>query len=235
MLLKSKLLKIIHYQLIDNPKFKIFSHCFIEIQYFSKTNFMNEFFQIHFFLILRGLVDFFKFIFCECLYSDEERLKSESIQCFTMPKTHKRKYEKIDDAEIDLVVQCNDSHEFYERYRQVFPTKKKGIDSISKIWKRRSEFLKKQQPADEPLESAINSSHELESLITEQNKILAELSGVMKEHLKVSREILARLPKQIQKSDEHIIPKTSETRPAEQKESGKKTSMEKPADIMIGS
>jgi hypothetical protein len=59
-----------------------------------------------------------------------------------MPKVQKRKYEKIDDLEIDLVIQCNDSHEFYERYRQVFPNKKKGIDSISKIWKRRSEFIK---------------------------------------------------------------------------------------------
>ena len=152
-----------------------------------------------------------------------------------MPKTHKRKYEKIDDAEIDLVVQCDDSHEFYERYRQVFPTKKKGIDSISKIWKRRSEFLKKQQPAEEPLESAIGPSHELELLITAQNKILAELSSVMREHLRVSREILARPPKQIQKYEEHHIPKNSETRLAEQKEPGKKTSMEKPADIMIGS
>jgi len=59
-----------------------------------------------------------------------------------MPKVQKRNYEKIDDLEIDLVIHCNDSHEFYERYRQVFPTKKKGIDSISKIWKRRSEFIK---------------------------------------------------------------------------------------------
>ena len=153
---------------------------------------------------------------------------------YSMPKTHKRKYEKIDDAEMELVVQCGDSHEFYERYRQVFPTKKKGIDSISKIWKRRSEFLKKQQPAEEPLESGIGSSHELEVLITAQNKILAELSSVMREHLRVSREILARLPKQIQKYEEHI-PKHSESRTPEQKEPGKKTSMEKPADIMIGS
>lgn len=151
-----------------------------------------------------------------------------------MPKIHKRKYEKIDDAEIDLVVQCADSHEFYERYRQVFPTKKKGIDSISKIWKRRSEFLKKQQPADDPPESAQVSSHELEQLITAQNKILAELSNVMREHLKVSREILACLPKHLQKSEEHV-PRHNETRTPEQKEPVKKASMEKPADIMIGS
>ena len=119
-----------------------------------------------------------------------------------MPKVQKRKYEKIDDVEIDLVIQCTDSHEFYERYRQVFPNKKKGIDSISKIWKRRSEFIKKQQGISQPVESISGSSLELEILITAQNKILAELSGVMKEHLRVSKEILARLPKQMQKSDE---------------------------------
>jgi uncharacterized coiled-coil protein SlyX len=151
-----------------------------------------------------------------------------------MPKVHKRKYEKIDDAEIDLVVQCNDSYEFYERYRQVFPTKKKGLDSISKIWKRRGEFLKKQQPADEPLESALGSSRELELLFTAQNKILAELSGVMKEHLAVSREILARLPKQIQKFEEHS-PKNAEIKTPEQKEPGKKIIVEKRSDIMVGS
>jgi hypothetical protein len=151
-----------------------------------------------------------------------------------MPKTHKRKYEKIDDSEIDLVIQCDDSHEFYERYRQVFPTKKKGIDSISKIWKRRSEFLKKQQPAEEPLEPAAGSSHELELLISAQNKILAELSNVMKEQLTISREILARFPKHIQKFEENI-PQNSETKTPEQKDPGKKTGLEKRADIMIGS
>jgi uncharacterized coiled-coil protein SlyX len=151
-----------------------------------------------------------------------------------MPKTHKRKYEKIDDAEIDLVVQCNDSHEFYERYRQVFPTKKKGIDSISKIWKRRSEFIKKLHPVEESPDSATGSSREIEVLITAQNKILAELSGVMKEHLKVSREILAHLPKHIQKSEENIL-QPRETSTPEPKETGKKTSTEKRADIMIGS
>ena len=153
---------------------------------------------------------------------------------YSMPKTHKRKYEKIDEAEIDLVVQCGDSHEFYERYRQIFPTKKKGIDSISKIWKRRSDFLKKLQPVEEPLESAINSSYELESLLVAQNKILAELSNVMKEHLKVSREILACLPKQIQKREEHTE-KTEGSKIYEQKESVKKIGGEKREDIVIGS
>ncbi len=152
-----------------------------------------------------------------------------------MPKVQKRKYEKIDDLEIDLVIQCTDSHEFYERYRQVFPNKKKGIDSISKIWKRRSEFIKKQQGHSQNLlESISGSSHELEALITAQNKILAELSGVMKEHLRVSKEILARLPKQIQKSDEPNQ-KIGETKIPDHKEPEKKISAEKRKDIMIGS
>ena len=151
-----------------------------------------------------------------------------------MPVDQKRKYEKIDEAEIDLVIQCNDSHEFYERYRVVFPTKKKGIDSISKIWRRRSEFLKKLQPDPEPLEPVIGHSDGLELLIAAQNKILSELSGVMKEHLMLNREILARLPKQIQTYEEHI-PKQNETKTPVQKEPGKKTAIVKPSEIMIGS
>jgi hypothetical protein len=151
-----------------------------------------------------------------------------------MPKTYKRKYEKIDEAEIDLLVQCNDSHDFYERYRQVFPNKKKGIDSISKIWKRRSEFLKKMQSGPQPLETSVGSSHEIEVLTTAHNNIQSEMCSIMKEHLKVSKEILAHLSKQGQKYEEHI-PKHNETRITEQKESGKKTSNDKPTKIMIGS
>jgi uncharacterized coiled-coil protein SlyX len=151
-----------------------------------------------------------------------------------MSKVQKRKYEKIDDTEIDLVVQCNDSHEFYERYRQVFPNKNKGIDSISKIWKRRSEFIKKQLGDTEPAETISGSSHDLEILITEQNKIFAELSGVMKEHLRVSKEILARLPKQMQKTEEPTA-KSGDTKISDHKEPEKKISTEKRKDIMIGS
>jgi hypothetical protein len=151
-----------------------------------------------------------------------------------MPKVQKRKYEKIDDLEIDLVIQCTDSHEFYERYRQVFPNRKKGIDSISKIWKRRSEFIKKQQGNSQPEESISATSQEFGELITTQNKILAELSSLMKEHLRVSKEILARLPKQIQKSDEQNQ-KIGETKIPDHKEPEKKISGEKRKDIMIGS
>ena len=151
-----------------------------------------------------------------------------------MSRIQKRKYEKIDDAEIDLVVQCDDSHEFYERYRETFPTRKKGIDSISKIWKRRSEFIKKQQGTSQDSEQSIRSSPELEILIGTQNKILSELSNVMKEQLKVSKEILARLPKQVQKYDEHPQ-KHGETKNIDQKETVKKAGPEKPTEIMIGS
>jgi len=151
-----------------------------------------------------------------------------------MPKVQKRNYEKIDDMEIDLVIQCNDSHEFYERYRQVFPNKKKGIDSISKIWKRRSEFIKKQQGISPPEKSISGSSHEFEELIAAQNKILTELSDVMKEHLRVSKEILARFPKQVQKYDEPNQ-KYGEAKIPDHKEPEKKLSGEKRKDIMIGS
>ncbi len=60
-----------------------------------------------------------------------------------MPTPQTRIHQKVDEAEIALVLQCKDSHEFYERYIRTFPKKRKGIESISKIWKRRSEFVKK--------------------------------------------------------------------------------------------
>lgn len=157
-----------------------------------------------------------------------------------MPRVQKRKYEKIDDAEIDLVIQCNDSHEFYERYRETFPTRKKGIDSISKIWKRRGEFIKKQQALNpEPVADA-SSGHELAAALQAQNAILAELSSLMKEQIKVSKEILARLPKQIQRAEEPAqppVPQKMAEAPgaAEHKEPAKKPHEKPRADIMIGS
>jgi hypothetical protein len=151
-----------------------------------------------------------------------------------MARVQKRKYEKIDEAEIDLVIQCSDSHEFYERYREVFPTRKKGIDSISKIWKRRGEFLKKHQVPEQGDMPGLGSTNELESLMTIQNKILAELSVTMKEQLRVSREILASFQNPVHSSDEPAH-KPAVTRDSDQKETVKKHSHEKPADIMIGS
>ena len=152
-----------------------------------------------------------------------------------MPRVHKRKYEKIEPQEIDLVVQCQDSHEFYKRYREAFPDKKKGVDSIGKIWKRRGEFIKKLHPEPEAPEAGLGVSPELISLIAAQNRILSELSATVREQLQVTREILAHLPREIRKSEEQHKP-TIQIKPPEQKEAVKKPVHEKPpADIMIGS
>lgn len=155
-----------------------------------------------------------------------------------MPRVQKRKYEKIDDAEIDLVIQCSDSHEFYERYRDTFPTRKKGIDSISKIWKRRGEFIKKQQALNPELVTDSPSGPELAAALLAQNNILTELSSLMKEQIKVSKDILARLPKQTQKIEEpaHTPQKPAEAAPAAEHKDPAKKPHEKPrTDIMIGS
>jgi hypothetical protein len=152
-----------------------------------------------------------------------------------MPRVHKRKYEKIDTAEIDLVVQCQDSHEFYKRYREAFPDRKKGIDSIGKIWKRRGEFIKKLHPEPEMPEPGLGISPELVNLIAAQNRILAELTLVVKEQLQVTREILGHLPRESQKTEEHILKPAAPPKPPEHKEPARKPVHEKPGDIMIGS
>jgi hypothetical protein len=154
-----------------------------------------------------------------------------------MPRIQKRKYEKIDQAEIDLVVQCDDSHEFYERYREVFPSRKKGIDSISKIWKRRGEFVKKQMGTEQPEPALSGSTQELEQLIITQNRILTELSGMMKEQVRISREILTHFQKPVTMPEEHSHKTTvAAEKPADQKDPPKKSIHEKPrADIMVGS
>jgi hypothetical protein len=154
-----------------------------------------------------------------------------------MPRIQKRKYEKIDQAEIDLVVQCDDSHEFYERYREVFPSRKKGIDSISKIWKRRGEFVKKQLGPEQPELALSGSTRELEQLIITQNRILLDLSGLMKEQVRISRDILAQFQKPVMIAEEHLHKTTGvPEKIADQKEPPKKPVHEKPhADIMVGS
>jgi hypothetical protein len=159
-----------------------------------------------------------------------------------MPRVQKRKYEKIDEAEIDLVIQCNDSHEFYEKYREAFPTRKKGIDSISKIWKRRSEFIKKQQGTLPDQEPGTASNQELVAMLSSQNKILSDMSGLMKEQLKVSKEILASLQRPDAKPASPPIPESKHDpvkheppKTPEQKEPAKKPHDKPPADIMIGS
>ncbi|MFA5269667.1 MAG: hypothetical protein WC379_17010 [Methanoregula sp.] len=162
----------------------------------------------------------------------------------TMPRVQKRKYEKIDEAEIDLVIQCNDSHEFYEKYREAFPTRKKGIDSISKIWKRRSEFVKKQQGSLPDQDAGTVSNQELVAMLSAQTKILSDMSGLMKEQLKVSKEILASLQStdtkpvaapRLPDAPKHDPVKHEPPKTPEQKEPAKKPHDKPPADIMIGS
>jgi hypothetical protein len=158
---------------------------------------------------------------------------------YPMPKVHKRKYEKIDDAEIDLVIQCNDSHEFYDRYREVFPTKKKGIESISNIWKRRSEFMKKHKPVETRIEPAASSPRDLDTLIELQARNMAELSALVKEHILVSKEILEVLKKQnkkkVARAPKIKSPETQETLLPEQKPVAEKPIAKKPAALIIGS
>lgn len=153
-----------------------------------------------------------------------------------MPRVRKRKYEKTDQAEIDLVVQCQDSHEFYRRYRETFPDKKKGVDSIGKIWKRRGEFIKKLHPEPEIPEGAVAIPPELVNMIAAQNRILSEMTLLVREQLQVTKEILGHLPKWTPKAEEHVHKPAAPPKQPEQKEPVKKPAHEKPpADIMIGS
>jgi len=111
-----------------------------------------------------------------------------------MQKTQGRKYQVVEEAEIDLVLKSRDSHEFYEQYLKVFPDTKKGLDSISKIWKRRSEFAKKRQltlPRGDTVSVPLNA--ELDARIAEQTKLLTEVAALTKENLEVNRQILAAL------------------------------------------
>jgi hypothetical protein len=113
-----------------------------------------------------------------------------------MQKTPVRKYQVVEEAEIDLVLQCRDSREFYERYLTAFPDTKKGLDSISKIWKRRSEFAKKRQLTLPAAEAGAKSAHELVTLIAEQTKIMNGISALARESLEINRQILATITQQ---------------------------------------
>jgi len=163
-----------------------------------------------------------------------------------MPTPQTRIHQKVDEAEIALVLQCKDSHEFYKRYIQTFPRKRKGIESISKIWKRRSEFVKKQQQAAPPVKSAVPSEpRDIETLLALQHAQMAELCALAKEQLAVSKEILRQLQKHGVKSEEQDLqPVQVQKRrvtgiiiPPEppKKEPVKKKVIPKPAPILIGS
>jgi hypothetical protein len=115
-----------------------------------------------------------------------------------MQKTPVRKYQVVEEAEIDLVLRCKDSREFYERYLTAFPDTKKGLDSISKIWKRRSEFAKKRPLALPAAEAGTKSTHGIATLIAEQTKIMGEISALARESLEINQQILATLAQQNQ-------------------------------------
>jgi len=115
-----------------------------------------------------------------------------------MEKSPGRKYQVIEEAEIDLVLQCKDSREFYVRYLTVFPDTKKGLDNIFKIWKRRSEFAKKRHLSLPAAEAYTKSSHEIATLIAEQTKIMGDISTLTMETLEANRQILAVLTQQNQ-------------------------------------
>jgi|SRR5208283_2091807 len=120
-----------------------------------------------------------------------------------MEKPPVRKYQVVEEAEIDLVLQCRDSREFYERYLAVFPDTKKGLDSISKIWKRKSEFAKKRPLSVPAAEESTKAAQDIIALIHEQTKIMGEISVLTKEILEVNRQILAALTQQNQILTEH--------------------------------
>ena len=171
-----------------------------------------------------------------------------------MPTTQTRIHQKVDEEEIALVLQCKDSHEFYKRYVRAFPKKRKGIESISKIWRRRSEFAKKQQqtsqqqdsqqqvspqPAVSPSKPDPATPEDLETLITLQNKHMTELCVLAREQLKVTKEILAHLKGEPEKSEvpahkRKVTGITAQFEPAK-KEPQKKKILGKPAPILIGS
>ncbi|MGD0535648.1 MAG: hypothetical protein ABR999_09470 [Methanoregula sp.] len=153
-----------------------------------------------------------------------------------MQKPQGRKYQVVEEAEIDLVLKCRDSHEFYEQYLKVFPDTKKGLDSISKIWKRRSEFAKKRPQAVPQAETGTITSREIQALIAEQTKIMGEMAALTKENLEVSRQILSALAHQNriltgheEKSKEHVHSAPPQKPPIQKK------APEKQTPIMVGS
>jgi hypothetical protein len=161
------------------------------------------------------------------------------MEGISMPTVKTKIHQKVDEAEIALVLQCRDSHEFYEKYLQAFPKKRKGIESISKIWKRRSEFVKKQQQAEPQEKPATPAPQDFRTLLALQHTQMTELCAIAKEQLQISREILATLKKQSPQPEEQVPKRrvtgiTIQPEPVK-KEQAKKKILAKPAPILIGS
>ncbi|HVP96211.1 hypothetical protein [Methanoregula sp.] len=154
-----------------------------------------------------------------------------------MQKNPTRKYQVVEEAEIDLVLRCRDSREFYEQYLRVFPDTKKGLDSISKIWKRRSEFAKKRQLTLPQAEGGTAQSQEIQALILDQTKIMMELASLAKENLEVNRQILQTLAHQNRiLTGQHEEKAKEPAHPAHPpKPAVQKKAPEKQTPIMVGS
>ena len=154
-----------------------------------------------------------------------------------MQKTPARKYQVVEEAEIDLVLRSRDSREFYEQYLKVFPDTKKGLDSISKIWKRRSEFAKKRQMTLPQAEAGSENNREIQALIAEQTKIMADIAALTRENLGISRQILQTLERQNRIMTGHPEEKAKDpVHPAHlQKPPVQKKVPEKQTPIMVGS
>jgi hypothetical protein len=160
-----------------------------------------------------------------------------------MQKTPARKYQVVEEAEIDLVLKCRDSHEFYERYLQVFPDTRKSLDSISKIWKRRSEFAKKRSLVLPVEGTGAKSLHDITALIAEQTKIMGEIAVFARETLEVNRQVLTALGQQNQiltghPRQEPLKESVSRIPPLQhpvQKTPAKKKAPEKKTSIIVGS
>jgi len=154
-----------------------------------------------------------------------------------MQKTPTRKYQVVEEAEIDLVLRSRDSREFYEQYLKVFPDTKKGLDSISKIWKRRSEFAKKRQLTLPPSETGTGNSREIQALIADQTKIMADIAALSKETLEINRQILQALAHQnrILTGHQEEKPKEADHPTHIQKPAVQKKAPEKQTPIMVGS
>jgi hypothetical protein len=154
-----------------------------------------------------------------------------------MQKNPARKYQVVEEAEIDLVLRSRDSREFYEQYLKVFPDTKKGLDSISKIWKRRSEFAKKRQLTLPQAETGTAATREIQSLIADQTKIMTDIAALTRENLEISRQILQALEHQNRLMTGHPDEKTKDPVHPEhlQKPPVQKKIPEKQTPIMVGS
>ena len=113
-----------------------------------------------------------------------------------MQKTPARKYQVVEEAEIDLVLKCRDSHEFYEQYlrysriqRKVLTVSARSGNAGASLQRNGLRPSRRQKPGQ-------TNSREIQTLIAEQTKIMIDMAALTKENLEVSRQILSALAHQ---------------------------------------